>query len=69
MIKTILRTNHVTMQFGGVIAVNDLNIFLDTVMKNTRYKRWYFGGLHQDRELSERLICVFQEVHKVDIPH
>ena len=26
MIKTILRTNHVTMQFGGVIAVNDLNI-------------------------------------------
>ena len=26
MIKTILRTQHVTMQFGGVIAVNDLNI-------------------------------------------
>ena len=26
MIRTVLRTAHVTMQFGGVIAVNDLNI-------------------------------------------
>ena len=26
MIRTVLRTEHVTMQFGGVIAVNDLNI-------------------------------------------
>ena len=26
MSKTVLRTDHVTMQFGGVIAVNDLNI-------------------------------------------
>ena len=25
MIRTVLRTEHVTMQFGGVIAVNDLN--------------------------------------------
>ena len=26
MIRTVLRTEHVTLQFGGVIAVNDLNI-------------------------------------------
>lgn len=29
MSKTVLRTEHVTMQFGGVIAVNDLNIRVD----------------------------------------
>ena len=47
-------------------AVNDLNIFLDTVMKNTRYGKWYFGALHRDRAVSDRLVCVFEEVHKVE---
>ena len=46
-------------------TVNDLNIFLDTVMKNTRYGKWYFGALHRDRAVSDSLVCVFEEVHKV----
>ena len=47
-------------------AINDLNIFLDTVMHNTAYGAWYFGSLHEDRKVSEKLICVFEEVHKVN---
>ena len=47
-------------------VINDLNIFLDTVMKNTRYGKWYFGALHQDRAVSHSLICVFEEVYPVD---
>jgi len=47
-------------------AVNDLNIFLDTMMHNTGYRKWYFGSLHEDRAISDRLICVFEEVHKID---
>ena len=45
-------------------AINDLNIFLDTVMHNTRWNKWYFGSLHEDRAVSENLICVFEEVYK-----
>lgn len=45
-------------------CINDLNIFLDTVMHNTRYEKWYFGSLHEDRPVSENLICVFEEVHR-----
>ena len=47
-------------------AVNDLNIFLDTVMHNTSYRHWFFGSLHNDRQVSDRLTCVFEEVHKVE---
>lgn len=47
-------------------SINDLNIFLDTVMHNTRYRRWYFGSLHEDRPVSDSLICVFEDVHKID---
>ena len=47
-------------------TVNDLNIFLDTVLHNTKYGHWYFGSLHQDRDVSEKLTCVFDEVYKVE---
>ena len=46
-------------------SINDLNIFLDTVMHNTRYQKWYFGSLHEDRQISPHLISVFEEVHKI----
>ena len=47
-------------------AINDLNIFLDTVMHNTAYRRWYFGSLHRDRQVSDQLTCVFEAVHKIE---
>ncbi|MBQ3266271.1 MAG: metallophosphoesterase [Ruminococcus sp.] len=46
--------------------INDLNIFLDTVMHNTRWKKWYFGSLHRDSAISDKLICVFEEVHRFE---
>ena len=46
-------------------AVNDLNIFLDTVLHNTACGAWYFGSLHEDRRVSDKLACVFDEVHRV----
>ena len=46
-------------------SINDLNIFLDTVMHNTAYGQWFFGSLHEDRKVSDQLTCVFEEVHKV----
>ncbi len=46
--------------------INDMNIFLDTMIHNVRYKKWYFGSLHTDRVLSEQITCVWQEVIRVD---
>lgn len=47
--------------------INDLNIFLDTLLHNVKYKMWYFGSLHTDRALSTNMTCVWQEVIRVDI--
>ena len=46
-------------------SINDLNIFLNTVMHNTRYGKWFFGSLHQDRPVSDSLICVFEDVYGI----
>lgn len=49
-------------------AVNDLNLFLDTVLRNTRFRCWYFGCLHEDRTVSKNLVSVWREVIRVE-PH
>lgn len=41
---------------------NELNVFLDTVLHNTNYGKWFFGSLHTDRQISQNMHCVFQEV-------
>lgn len=46
--------------------INDLNIFLDTLLHNVKYSKWYFGSLHTDRTLSNQMTCVWQEIIKVD---
>lgn len=46
--------------------INDLNIFLDTLLHNVKYGKWYFGSLHTDRTLSNQMTCVWQEIIKVD---
>ncbi len=47
-------------------SVNDLNIFLDTLLHNTRCKKWFFGSLHEDRILSERLVCVYERLIPIE---
>ena len=54
----------VKRQIDRTAGINDLNIFLDSVMHNTRWKKWYFGSLHEDRAISENLVCVFEEVYR-----
>ncbi len=46
-------------------TINDLNIFLDTLLHNVWYDKWYFGSLHTDRVVSKNMECVYQEVIKV----
>lgn len=46
--------------------INDLNMFLDTLMHNVKYEKWYFGSLHTDRALSAQMMCVWQDVIKAD---
>lgn len=47
-------------------VINDLNLFLDTMLHNVKYNKWYFGSLHTDRTVSKQLICVWQDVISLD---
>lgn len=41
---------------------NQLHRFLDKVILETSYRKWYFGRYHRDLTLSRKAACVFREV-------
>lgn len=47
-------------------SINDLNLFLDTILHHVKYRKWYFGSLHTDRVVSPQMTCVWQDVIKAD---
>lgn len=46
-------------------VVNELNLFLDTVLHNTRFRNWFFGSLHADRQISSNMYCTWHEVYRI----
>ena len=42
-----------------------LNDFLQWVMDNVAYKRWYFGHLHMDAPLENRMYAMFLSVREL----
>lgn len=43
----------------------ELNHFLEWVKNAVRYNRWYFGHLHMDAELNDRMYALFTEVREL----
>lgn len=48
-----IRKNHM-LKFDGYIDYNSgVERYLDTVLQNVKYKKWYFGHMHTDREITD----------------
>lgn len=43
-----------------------LNNFLEWIRENTEYKHWYFGHLHQDRDLWRDQTVLWFEIRKIE---
>lgn len=46
-------------------SINDLNIFLDTLIHRVWFDKWYFGNLHTDRIISGNMVCIWQDVTEI----
>ena len=40
--------------------------YFEEIAKTVKYKKWYFGSLHTDRNYSSRNICVFEALLPLD---
>lgn len=45
-------------------VINDMNIFLDTLLHNIQCEKWYFGSMHTDRVIFSHMECLYQNVVK-----
>ena len=43
-----------------------LETYFEEIAKTVKYKKWYFGSLHTDRNYSSRNICVFESLLPLD---
>lgn len=44
----------------------ELNRFLDWIYYTATFKRWYFGHLHEDRNLYDLMIACYNDVHPLE---
>lgn len=46
--------------------VNKLNGFFEEVASTCKFRQWYFGSLHEDRQVTPKHTCVFNKLIAVD---
>lgn len=45
---------------------NPVNLFLEQLCAEVRYKKWFFGNLHADFAISDSVFSVFEEIVPID---
>lgn len=46
--------------------INKLNGFFEEVASNCEFKHWYFGSLHEDRQVTPKYTCIFNKMIKIE---
>lgn len=53
------------LRYGETDRVNKLNGFFEEIDNMCEYKQWYFGSLHEDRQVTPKHTCVFKKTVKI----
>lgn len=51
---------------GDIDHVNKLNGYFEEIGRSCTFKHWYFGSLHEDRQITSHYTCVFKKIIPVD---
>lgn len=44
----------------------ELHRFFQEIACNVSFKKWYFGHFHEDEEINDSYVCVYDEVHVIE---
>lgn len=53
------------LRTGNTDRVNKLNGYLQEIGNSCEFKHWYFGSLHEDRQITPHHTCVFKKMHAI----
>lgn len=57
----------ILLRSGKVDAVSKLNGYFEELNRSCKFKKWFFGCVHEDRTITPLHTAVFKEVIKVEI--
>lgn len=44
------------------LNINETNLYLDQLMREVTYEKWFFGSLHIDKAFSDKMFAVFNDI-------
>ncbi len=63
-LKSILSDQY---KLGTMSHINALNAFLDKLMEDVEYKKWFFGYFHLDKQITSKIHAVYENIIPLDI--
>lgn len=51
---------------GGLFEHDDLTDYLETVKAQCEFKLWFFGHYHEDREIGQNFVMLYEGVYLLD---
>lgn len=60
---TFLKTGEISKRFPQEMK---LNMFLENVRQTVHHKRYYFGHMHLDKQISDNLVALYLDVYRLD---
>ena len=52
----------ILLKRGNIDRVNKLNGYLEELCRSVTFKQWFFGSLHEDKQITPRHTCVFSKL-------
>ena len=56
----------ILLKRGNIDRVNKVNGYFEELCRSVDFKQWFFGSLHEDRQITPRHTCVFSKLIPID---
>lgn len=53
-------------QLDKKAEINKVNLYLEEIMRNVQYNKWYFGSLHKDKQVRKNMYGIFKKILPID---
>ena len=55
----------ILLRKGQADRVNKLNGYFEEISRTCEFKNWYFGSLHEDRQITPRFTCTYNKMYPI----
>jgi hypothetical protein len=50
---------------GGSYKADELTEYFDIIMKKTKFKKWFFGHYHNNRQIMSEYVMLYEQIIRI----